>query len=128
MTSSHEHQRELLVRIFEDLGQGTGRSLRAASASDVTWWLPLRATEHRGVDAVEAVLVATLAGRNAELQSVILGEDGRSAVVEQLLACDGGGTTPATSVLTLSDGTVAAGRTYLDVAAWDGTGAEAQRA
>lgn len=128
MPSSHEHQRELLVRIFEDLGRGSGRSLRAASAPDLSWWLPLGATEHRGVEDVERVLLATLSGRNAELQSVILGADEGSAVIEHFLACDGGGTTPATSVLTLSDGTVVAGRTYLDVAAWDGTGVEAQRA
>ena len=128
MPHSQEHQRELIVRIFEELGRGTGTSLRDASTADISWWLPLGTTEHRGVTDVERALVTTLAGRQAQLQCVVLGADARSAVVEQLLGCADGGTTPATSVLTLRDGAVVEGRTYLDVAAWGGLDVAAQHA
>jgi ketosteroid isomerase-like protein len=128
MPSSHEHQRERLARLFEDLDQGIGTSLRDASAPDVSWWLPLGGAEHRGVAEVEDALLSALTGRAAELQSVILGADGSSAVVEQLLRGADGATTPATSVVTLRDGVVVAGRTYLDVAAWRDAGRGAQRA
>jgi ketosteroid isomerase-like protein len=128
MPSSHEQQRERLARLFEDLGQGSGTSLRDVSAPDVSWWLPLRAAEHRGVADVEVALLSALTGRVAELQSVILGADGSCAVVEQLLRGADGTTTPATSVVTLRDGVVVAGRTYLDVAAWSDAGLEAQGA
>ena len=128
MTSRHEHQRELLARIFDDLGRGSGASLRDASAPDVSWWLPLGTTEHRGISDVENALVSTLGGKDAELQSVVLGADAGSAVVEQVLRVREGVTTPATSVLTLRGGVVVLGRTYLDVAAWRGVAAGARRA
>jgi ketosteroid isomerase-like protein len=127
MASSHEHRREVLARIFEDLGRGSGTSLRDAAAVDVSWWLPLGPTEHRGIADVERVLVSTLSGRAAELQSLALGANGTSAVVEQLVRVTGGGTTPATSVVTLRDGLVVSGRTYLDVAAWGGPDCEVDR-
>ena len=127
MSSSHDHRRDLVGRVFEDLGRGDGSSLRAASAADVSWWLPLGDAEHRGLDDVESVLLTTLGHRDAVLQSVIVGEDGGSAVVEQLLTT-ADGSTPATSVLTLRDEVVVAGRTYLDVAAWQGHELEAQDA
>lgn len=128
MTRIHEKQRELLARIFDDLGRGSGTSLRDASAPDVSWWLPLGTTEHRGISDVEKALASTLGGKDAELQSVVLGADARSAVVEQVLRTARGATTPATSVLTLRDGVVVSGRTYLDVAVWPGPAAEARRA
>jgi ketosteroid isomerase-like protein len=120
MAGSHEQQRERLARVFDDLARGNGSSLRDASAPDLSWWLPLGRTEHRGIAEVEETLVRTLAGHAATLQSVVLGADGGSAVVEQVLQVGEGSRTPATSVLTLRDGMVQQGRTYLDVAAWGG--------
>jgi hypothetical protein len=128
MTGSHHHQRELIARIFEDLGRGDGASLRHACAPDVSWWLPLGSSGYRGISDVEGALVSTLGGKEAELQSVVLGAACSSAVVEQLLQGTDGATTPATSVLTLRDGVVVSGRTYLDVAAWRGVPAKAQHA
>jgi ketosteroid isomerase-like protein len=128
MPSSHEHQRERLARVFDDLGRGDGTSLRHACAPDVSWWLPLEDTENRGISDVEKALVSALGGKEAELQSVILNVDAGSAVVEQLLRGTEGASTPATSVLTLRDGVVITGRTYLDVAAWRGVAEKAQHA
>lgn len=128
MPNSQEHQRQLIGRVFEELGRGTGTSLRDAVISDISWWLPLGTREHRGVADVEQALITAFAGRDAELHTVILGADGSSAVVEQLLRSADGATTPATSVLTLGDGGIVAGRTYLDVAAWGGEDVAAQHA
>lgn len=118
MASSHEDQRALLARAFDDLGRGDGSSLRDISAPDVRWWLPLGDTEHQDIAAVEGALVRTLGGKAGVLQSVVLSADARSAVVEQVLQIGEGATTPATSVLTLREGMVVEGRTYLDTAAW----------
>lgn len=118
MASSHEDQRALITRVFDDLGRGTGSSLRDLSAPDVRWWLPLGDAEHHDIAAVEEALVRTLGGKASLLQSVILSADAGSAVVEQMLQVGEGATTPATSVLTLREGIVVEGRTYLDTAAW----------
>ena len=123
MSHDHEHRREVLAHLFADLATGSGATLRAACASDVTWWLPLRTGEHQGVADVEGALLATFAEKAPELQSVVLAADGGSAVIEHLLHPEAGGTTPATSVLTFRDDRVVAGRTYLDVAAWGAQGA-----
>jgi ketosteroid isomerase-like protein len=122
MPQPPEHRREVLAHLFADLATGSGATLRAACAPDVTWWLPTGAGERQGVADVEGALLATFAQNGAELQSVVLGADGRTAVLEHLLHPEGGGPTPATSVLTLSEDRVVAGRTYLDVAAWGGPG------
>jgi hypothetical protein len=117
MTHDHEHRHEALAHLFDDLVKGSGEALRAASAPGLTWWLPVTPSEYHGVAEAERALLRMFAGTSAELQSVILGGDGRSAVVEHLLHPKDGGTTPATSVLTLEEDLVIAGRTYLDVAA-----------
>jgi ketosteroid isomerase-like protein len=128
MMGNHEHRRELLARIFRDLGRGRGASFRDGAATDVSWWLPLGTTaEHQGISQVESLLVGTLGNRRAQLQSVILSANGVSAVVEQVLSVAEGATTPATSVLGLRDGVIVSGRTYLDVADWPNAAMEVHR-
>jgi hypothetical protein len=122
MSDGHDHRREVLAHLFAQLTAGSGAGLRAACAPEVSWWLPLDGSEHRGVADVEGALLHTFADRGAELQSMILSADGSSAVLEHLLHLAAGHTTPATSVLTLSQDRVVEGRTYLDVAAWAGLG------
>ncbi|GAB3878988.1 nuclear transport factor 2 family protein [Terrabacter terrigena] len=125
MTSTHDHQRALLARAFEELVHGDAAALGDISAPDVSWWLPLGGPEHCGISNVVQALDRALAGKEVATQTVVLGADSRSAVVEQLVRVAKGVSTPVTSVLTLRHGLVAAGRTYLDVAAWQGENTDA---
>jgi ketosteroid isomerase-like protein len=124
MTEAHVRHRRVVRRVFEELAHGNTAPLREACADDVTWWLPLGPrAEHRGATAVEQVLRDRLGRPGSVTGAVIVDEDGGPAVVEQLLQV-GGRATPATSVVTVRDGVIVAGRTYVDVEAWDeqGTG------
>ena len=125
MIGTHDHQRALLARAFDDLGHGDAAALRGICAPDASWWLPLEGPEPRGISEVADALVSLLAGKEAATQAVVLGADSRSAVVEQLVRNPKGASTPVTSVLTLHDGVLTAGRTYLDVAAWRGDNTDA---
>jgi len=126
MTGTPDDRRALLARAFDDLGHGDATTLRDISAPNVSWWLPLGGSEHRGITDVADALLSALAGKGAVTETVLLGADSRSAVVEQLGRDRRGSSTPVTSVLTLRDGVIAAGRTYLDVAAWLGENAGAR--
>ena len=118
MTATQDDRRAMLARAFDDLGRGDATALRDMAAPHVSWWLPLGGSEHRGITAAADALLGALAGKDAVTETVVLGANTRSAVVEQLARDGKGNTTPVTSVLTLRDGVLVAGRTYLDVAAW----------
>ncbi|MFS2293467.1 MAG: nuclear transport factor 2 family protein [Actinomadura sp.] len=113
--------RDLARTLFDDLAAGRTGTVARACSPDVTWWIPLDGADHAGAAAVERALLACVgaeAGR-VTLESLIASEDGSTVVVEQSVAREEGVATPATSVLSLEDGRVIAGRTYIDVADWD---------
>lgn len=113
--------RSEVMRLFGDLARGHGSPFRESCSSDVTWWLPLGPdSEHRGPADVERALIACLGAGDVVLESVVVAEDGSTAVVEQLIGRLGAAPTPATSLIALTGGVVTAGRTYVDLAAWEG--------
>jgi ketosteroid isomerase-like protein len=119
MSESQRPERTTVLRLFEQLARGNPHPLRAACSPEVSWWLPLGAQADReGVAEVERTLLDCLSAGGTVTESVIVAEDGTTAVVEQLVR-RAGASTPATSVVTLRDGVVIAGRTYVDVAAWE---------
>lgn len=124
MQQNQPQVRSTLQHVFNDLAQRRTVRFRNACSPEVTWWLPLgSAAQYEGLPAVEAALLTNLLRDDARvaLDSLIIAEDGLSAVTEWSITLPGAVTTPATSVLLLrSDGTITAGRTYVDVAAWNG--------
>ena len=94
---------------------GDHDAVSAACTPDVRWWTPLTDEQPSGPAAANAALSQVLAPlqRPVEVTAVIPSDDGTRCVVELRSAA----TPPAlvTSVLSVRDGKIAAGRTYTDL-------------
>ena len=121
MNESQTSTRDKVTRLFGDLARGLGGPFQESTSPKVTWWLPLDPNnEHRGPADVERALIACLGAGDVTLESVVVAEDGSTAVVEQRIARRGAAATTATSLISLTDGVITAGRTYVDLAASEG--------
>ncbi len=86
----------------------------------VRWWSPLRPDGLDGAGPVGAHLAALLldVAPPVEITALVVADDGTRGVIELLSSgADGHQPTPLTSVLGLSGGKVADGRTYVDTKA-----------
>ena len=94
-------------------------TVSAACTTDVLWWTPATGETASGPDDTSAALRAVLAPlrRPVAVTAVVPSDDGTRCVVE-MRAATAPQDSPAsfmTSVLTLRDGKISAGRTYTDL-------------
>ena len=133
MEDARTEARTCLQRFTTAWLERDGASVAETCRPDVRWWSPLRPDGLDGAEPVGAHLVALLQDvAPVEITALIVNDDGTRGVVELLSSgADGRQPTPLTSVLGLSGGQVADGRTYVDTKAHpgldgpssDGTGA-----
>ena len=94
-------------------------TVAALCSPTVRWWSPLGETVEGPDDAwAELGRVLTVTGAPVYVAGLIVSEDGSTGVVElrSRPAQEGGATALVTSVVALTEGQVADGRTYLDLA------------
>ena len=95
---------------------GDHAAVRGVCLPGVRWWSPLDDTS-QGADVCTVLdgVLATVHGR-IDVAALLVSDDGSRSVVEMRTdAANGRPSSFVTSVLTLSDGRVAAGRTYVDL-------------
>ena len=107
---------------------GNYEAVAEACSPTVRWWTPLSDKTATGPDEAFAALERVLAPipRPIEVSALVVAEDGSRGVVEMRArtVSDAGTLTLVTSVIAFSAGTVAEGRTYVDLTAHgEGNGA-----
>jgi ketosteroid isomerase-like protein len=115
MEGVRAHARSVVEDLTSAWLVGDHDAVAAACAPDVQWWTPLTDEAANGPTDSSAVLHRVLEQlqRPVQVTAVVPSDDGTRCVVEMRSAA----TPPAfvTSVLSLREGKVAAGRTYTDL-------------
>ena len=115
MEGVRAHARSFVADLTSAWLAGDHDAVAAACAPDVEWWTPLTDEAANGPNDSSVVLHRVLEQlqRPIQVTAVVPSDDGTRCVVEMRSAA----TPPAfvTSVISLRDGKVAAGRTYTDL-------------
>lgn len=121
MDDARFHARGRVLEVVSAWLTGDDDTVTAGCTPDVRWWTPMRDETVCGPDDVCAELQGLIEPlpRPLEVTAVIPNDDGTRCVVELRSAVPTQETPPAfvTSVLTLRDGQISAGRTYVDTKA-----------
>ena len=115
MEGARARTRSLVESLTSAWLVGDRDAVSAACTPDVRWWTPLTDEEASGPADASAALHQALAPlqRPVQVTALVPSDDGNRCVVELRSAA----TPPAfvTSVLSLRDGKISAGRTYADL-------------
>ena len=116
MEGGRSHARGCVLELVSAWIAGDYDTVSRRCTPDVRWWTPLSGKPVDGLAGTLAELrrVVGPAPRPIDVTAVVLDDDGTRCVVE-MRAATGEEDTPSfiTSVLTLRDGQVATGRTYV---------------
>jgi ketosteroid isomerase-like protein len=123
MDGARSHARSRVQEVVSAWLAGDYDTVADGCTSDVRWWTPLNGETVSGPADARAELQRVLEPlrRPIEVTAVVPNEDGTRCVVELRSGVPAQDTPPAlvTSVITLRDGKISAGRTYVDIKAHD---------
>ena len=120
MEDARTEARNCLQRFTTAWLERDGAAVAATCLPSVRWWSPFRPDGLDGAEALGAHLADLLhdVATPVEITALIVNDDGTRGVVELLSSgADRKQPTPLTSVVELSGGKVADGRTYVDTRA-----------
>lgn len=119
MDGARSRARSLAVELTSAWLAGGYDAVSSVCTPDVRWWTPAMDGTASGPTEASAALRQILASlhRPLAVTAVISSDDGARCVVEMRSATTPPGTAPVlvTSVITLQDGRISAGRTYTDL-------------
>jgi hypothetical protein len=120
MEDAHTEARHTLQRFASAWLDGSHAAVAEGCRPTVRWWSPLAPERLDGAEALSTHLDALLrdVARPVAITALVVNDEGTRGVVEMISAAtDTSASTALTSVVELSGGKVADGRTYVDVTA-----------